>query len=206
VLVSSGKRNKDSDLIIVDPELKIQCRDNQIGEIWIKSQSVAKGYWNKPIDTEKFFYAYLSDENRGPFLRTGDIGFISEDELFVTGRIKDLIIIRGKNYFPNDIEETVWETHEVLRYGCGAAFSINDENDEEKLVIVQELKRTYKDHSLHDISKCITKNVFKHHNLEIHKLLLVEVGSVPKTSSGKLQRFMCRNLFLEGNFNSISIT
>jgi len=123
-LVGLGRTWLDQKIVIVDPESLTQCRSDQVGEIWVSSPSVAQGYWNRPEDTAQTFHAYLADTDEGPFLRTGDLGFLIAEELFVTGRLKDLIVIQGRNHYPNDIELTVETAHPALRPGCGAAFSV----------------------------------------------------------------------------------
>ena len=115
-----------------------QCAPDHIGEVWIAGASVTQGYWNKVEETEHTFQAYLADTGEGPFLRTGDMGFFQDGVLFVTGRIKDLIIIRGRNYYPQDIELTVERCHPTIRVGCCAAFSI-DVDGKEQLVVLAEI-------------------------------------------------------------------
>ncbi|MEG5061534.1 AMP-binding protein [Microcoleus sp. A2-D2] len=124
---------------MVNPESLTQCQPHEVGEIWVAGETVARGYWNRPEETEKTFQAYLSDTSEGPFLRTGDLGFLRDGELFVTGRLKDLIIIRGRNFYPQDIERTADRSHPSLRQGAIAAFSV-EADGEEQLIIVQELE------------------------------------------------------------------
>lgn len=123
-LVGCGRTWLDAKVIIVDPETRIKCSAGQVGEIWTSSLSIAQGYWKNSEATEQTFCAYLANTDDGPFLRTGDLGFVWDGELFITGRHKDLIIIRGRNYYPQDIELTVEESHPALRQGSGAVFSI----------------------------------------------------------------------------------
>ncbi|MEO1378425.1 MAG: fatty acyl-AMP ligase, partial [Cyanobacteria bacterium J06635_10] len=125
-----------------NPETLIECGDGEVGEIWVQGESVAQGYWNKPKLSKQTFHAYLSNTGEGGFLRTGDLGFLQDGELFVTGRIKDVIIIRGQNHYPQDIELTVQKSHPGLRRDCGAAFSV-EVKGEERLLIVQEVERIY---------------------------------------------------------------
>ncbi len=109
-----------------------------MGEIWVAGPSVAQGYWNRPEETRQTFQAYVQETNEGPFLRTGDLGFIQNGELFVTGRLKDMIVIRGRNYYPQDIERLVQESHPSLEEGRGAAFSVDRLGcSKERLVIAQ---------------------------------------------------------------------
>lgn len=141
-LVGSGRAMFDTRIVIVDPESLTACAPDTVGEIWVSGPSVAKGYWNKPGETERTCRAYLADSGEGPFLRTGDLGFLKDGELFVTGRLKDLIIIAGRNLYPHDIELTVEQSHPAIRSGCCAAFSV-DLADEERLIVAVEVERHY---------------------------------------------------------------
>jgi acyl transferase domain-containing protein/acyl-CoA synthetase (AMP-forming)/AMP-acid ligase II/acyl carrier protein len=198
-IVGCGRTWLEQKILIVDTESLKECPTDRIGEIWVKGQSVAKGYWNNPELTEKTFNAYLADTCEGPFLRTEDLGFIKDGELFVTGRIKDLIIIRGRNHYPQDIELTVEKSHEAFRKGCCAAFSIEIEN-EERLAVVQEIKNDLdKDQAIESIRKAIAED----HGLQVHVVCLIEPKTIPKTSSGKIQRIACKEMFLEGSLEQV---
>jgi acyl-CoA synthetase (AMP-forming)/AMP-acid ligase II len=200
-IVSCGQSWLGQKVLIVDPESLIQCQANQVGEIWISGSSVAQGYWKRPLETQKTFNAYLEDSSEGPFLRTGDLGFIKDDELFVTGRIKDVIIIRGQNHYPQDVELSVEKSHSALRPSSGAAFTV-DINGLEKLVIVQEVERSYlRKLDLDEVIGNIRQAVTAEHALEVYAIVLVKTGSIPKTSSGKIQRHACKAKFLKGNLN-----
>ncbi len=203
-IVGCGRSWLDRTMIIVNPDSLIPCSPSQVGEIWISSPSVAQGYWNQPSETEKIFRAYLADTGEGPFLRTGDLGFISEGELFVTGRLKDLIIILGRNYYPQDIELTVEQSHPALRPGGGAAFSVEVEN-REKLVVVQEVERSYlrKLNGAEAIA-AIRHAITEGHGLPIHAVLLLKTASLPKTSSGKVKRSACKTMFLNMSLDVVS--
>lgn len=194
--VGSGCISVDQEIRIVDPVSLHECRPGVIGEIWVAGPHVAQGYWNAPDETEATFQAYVADT--GPFLRTGDLGFIREGELFVTGRLKDLIIIRGRNYFPHDIELTTEVSHDSLRPGGGAAFSI-DVAGEERLVIVHEVERHH-DSDLSSVIGAIRQAVAEEYELQVHAVALLKPGSLPKTSSGKIQRHACRASFLRDEF------
>ena len=143
-LVGCGQVPPDQQIIIVDPEGLTRCPPNQVGEIWVTGPSVAQGYWNRPEDTVQTFGAHLSDTREGPFLRTGDLGFVKDGELFVTGRLKDLIIIDGSNHYPQDIEQTIEQTlersHAPLRPHSSAVFSV-EQDGAECLVVMQEVER-----------------------------------------------------------------
>ncbi|WP_322686838.1 fatty acyl-AMP ligase [Nostoc sp. DedQUE07] len=202
-MVGCGYARLDQKIAIVDPELQIPCPEGKVGEIWVSGASVAMGYWQQRDLTEQTFNAYLADE--GPFLRTGDLGFLQHGELFVTGRIKDLIIIRGCNHYPQDIEQTVQQSHPALVVGSGAAFVV-DLNGEQKLVVVQEVERTYL-HKLNvqEVVRNIRQAVATEDGIQINTIVLVKTGSLLKTSSGKIQRFACREAFLSGNLQIIDM-
>lgn len=193
LIASSGRVLPDEKVIVVDPESRVECGPGRIGEIWVSNPSIAQGYWRKPEETEEIFHAQLSDTDEGPFLRTGDLGFLHDGELYVAGRLKDLIIIRGLNHYPQDIELSVERSHPALRSGCGVAFSVQA-SDDERLVIVHEVERHH-GASPDDIFASIRKAIAEEHELEVHAITLIKPGSIPKTSSGKLQRRLCRTKF-----------
>lgn len=194
LFVSNGQPIADLEVVIVHPENLTPCEPNQVGEIWVSGSSVAQGYWQRPIETEQTFHAYLEDRAAGPFLRTGDLGFLHDGELFFTGRFKDLIIIRGRNYYPQDIELTVENSHHAVRPNCSAAFSI-EIDETEQLVIVAEVDRHNNNHS--EVIAAIRTEVTNQHELSVYAVILLKTGSIPKTSSGKIQRHACRHQFLE---------
>lgn len=190
-------------VVVVDPESLTPCPDNKVGEIWVSGPSVAQGYWNRPEETLQTFHAYLADTGGGPFLRTGDLGFLQDGELFITGRIKDVIIIRGQNHYPQDIELTVERSHPALRRGCGAAFAVEVKGSE-RLVVVQEVERSYlRQMNVNEVVGNIRHAVAAEHSLQIYATVLVKTGSIPKTSSGKIQRYACRSGFLSGSLNVV---
>lgn len=196
-LVSSGHSQMDHEVIIVDPETSHRCISRNIGEIWVSGTSVAQGYWGRPEETAQVFSAYLSDETNKPFMRTGDLGFLDEDgELFVVGRLKDLLIIRGQNFYPHDIETTVEESHIALRAGHGAAVSLEIKGSE-RLVVIQEVKRTYlKCLNVAEVVNSVRRAVTQQHQISPYAIVLIKTGSLPKTSSGKVKRYACRDAFL----------
>ena len=234
-LVGAGKPLLAQKVAIVDPKSHRRCKISCVGEIWVSGPSVARGYWQQPEKTDRTFRAYTSDTGEGPFLRTGDLGFVNEDgELFVTGRLKDVIIIRGRNHYPQDIEKTVEQSYSALIPNRSAAFSL-EVAGEDKLVVVVEVERRFEkwfkneeenqrkrqelqkqfnrrhehidpgfeveldrpleiDTALGSIRQAVAKN----HGLKVYAILLLRVGSIPKTSSGKIQRYACRNGFVNG--------
>lgn len=201
-LVSSGVVLGGQKVVIVNPDTLAMCRPNEVGEIWLAGPSVALGYWNRSEETDEVFNAFLADTGEGRFLRTGDLGFMIDGELFVTGRRRDLMIVRGRNHYPQDIELTVEQTHPSLRAGCGAAFSV-DVGDGERLVIVQELdERTELDHR--DAIEAIRREVSECHELQVYAIALIKAGAIPKTSSGKIQRHAARVAFLEKSLKLVA--
>jgi acyl-CoA synthetase (AMP-forming)/AMP-acid ligase II len=202
-IVSCGQTWLDGTLKIVNPETLTEYSPREVGEIWVSSSSVTQGYWNRQKQTEETFQAYLCDTGEGPFLRTGDLGFVSDGELFVTGRLKDIIIIRGANHYPQDLEMSVQNSHPSLRPGCGAAFAI-DFKGEERLVIVQEVERSYlRKLDFKEVVRKICQTIQQEHSLGVYAVVLLKTGSIPKTSSGKIQRIHCQAEFLSRNLNSI---
>lgn len=203
VFVGSGHSSTDTNVITINPDSLTRCSSEQVGEIWISSESVAAGYWKQPKATKETFQAYVKDTGEGPFLRTGDLGFLKNGELFVTGRLKDVIIIRGCNYYPQDIELSVEKSHQALRSNCGAAFSV-EVDGQEKLVVVQEVERTYlRKLNSAEVISAIKQAVSQEHELAIDTVVLLKPGSISKTSSGKIQRRACRQKFIDGNLENI---
>ncbi|HEU4363324.1 MAG TPA: SDR family NAD(P)-dependent oxidoreductase, partial [Mycobacterium sp.] len=202
-LVGCGRPRGGQRVVIVDPETRRVCRPDEVGEIWLGGPSVAHGYWGSPEQSAETFAAYtseLSDTGEGPFLRTGDLGFLWAGELFVTGRRKDLIIIRGNNHYPNDIELTVQNCHPALMPGRGAVFAVAPEPDAaEQLVVVQEVNHSGVDSAeLAAMIQHIRTAVTERHEIRAHAVVLVEPLQLPTTSSGKIQRSACRQQFLDG--------
>ncbi|MEW5859171.1 MAG: AMP-binding protein [Cyanobacteriota bacterium] len=195
-LVGCGQTLLEQQIVIAHPDTLTRCQPNEVGEIWFSGNSVAQGYWNRPQETQTTFRAYLADTGEGPFMRTGDLGFLQEGELFVTGRLKDLIIIRGRNHYPQDIELTVEHSHPVLQVGCTAAFSV-EINGHEQLVVACEVERTSRRNlDVDEVVATIRKAVSQQHDLEVYGVLLLKTGTIPKTSSGKIQRHACKAGFL----------
>lgn len=198
-LVSCGTTYLDQEIHIVNPSTYDICSENEIGEIWVKGKNVAKGYFYTGDKTD--FSGHIKDQPDENYLKTGDLGFINEGQLYITGRLKDLIILRGKNYYPQDIERMTESAHVVIRDGCSAAFSVT-EGHEEKLVIVAEVERSLrpKDSVNHDKAKeiltKIRQNVMEQYGVQPHSVCLIKTGSIPKTSSGKIQRKACKQEYL----------
>jgi len=199
--VSCGRILAEQRIVIAHPETLTCCLTNQVGEIWVSGPSVGSGYWDRYEQTEQTFRAYLSDTGEGPFLRTGDLGFLQNGELFITGRAKDLIIIRGRNLYPQDIELTAERSHPSLRAGSGATFAVELGN-EERLVVVQELEFRQKP-NIEEVTAAIRQSVAEEHEVQVYAVVLIKPGSILKTSSGKIQRRACRAAFLAGNLDVV---
>jgi 8-amino-7-oxononanoate synthase len=200
-LVGCGRNLPDQKIVTADPDTLVQCPPGRIGEVWVWGPSVAQGYWREPEATERTFRARLKDTGEGPFLRTGDLGFLQDGELFITGRLKDLIIVHGVNFYPQDIERTVQQSHPRLRMDCGAAFTV-DGGGEEQLVVVQEIER-HKQSDFSGVFEAIRRAVAAEYELAPAAIVLLRAGSVPKTSSGKIQRHACRDGFLAGTLQVV---
>jgi acyl-CoA synthetase (AMP-forming)/AMP-acid ligase II len=187
---------------IVDPEALKPSPPGQVGEIWVAGPSVTQGYWAQPELSQQTFHGYLPN-GEGPFLRTGDLGFMQDGELFITGRLKDLLIIRGRNHYPQDLELTTQKSHPALQAGMGAAFVVAAQPDE-KLVITHEVDRNHQRHlEPETVIADIRQALLEYHELAAHQIVLVKYGSLPKTSSGKIRRRACQEAFLTGNLEVI---
>lgn len=202
-LVSSGRAIIGQRVAVVNPETNVECSDGTVGEIWTMSGSVAQGYWKNEVETERCFHARIAGTNEGPFLRTGDLGFMLNGELFVTGRIKDLMIIHGVNVYPQDVELTAQRVSPLLRLNNGGAFMVGDYK-REKLVLVQEVERKFKPDDATPIFKEIRKAIALEHEIPIDVIVFIRSGSLPKTSSGKVQRHACRAGYLDGSLNVVA--
>jgi len=247
-LVGSGHAVAETRIVIVNPVSLTACAPDEVGEIWVSAPSVAQGYWNRREETEITFHGYLAGTGEGPFLRTGDLGFLGDGELFVTGRLKDLIIIGGRNLYPQEIELTVQQSHPAVRPACCAAFSV-EVADEERLIVAAEVEPRYAanrhpangngpvngnghvngngnghtngiangngngtSHPHHNgrlpldtdaLVRAIRRAVAEEHDVRVHAVLLLRAGSIPKTSSGKLERRACQAGFLDGTLASL---
>ncbi|HVR96609.1 MAG TPA: amino acid adenylation domain-containing protein [Thermoanaerobaculia bacterium] len=199
-LVSSGHPWVGQRVAIADPETGAELPPGRVGEVWVQGPSVARGYWGREEETARTFGAFL-DSGDGPFLRTGDLGFRQDGELFVTGRHKDLIILRGRNHYPQDLERTAEQSHPALRPGCGAAFPV-DLDGEERLVIVHEVERR-RGLDVAEVAAAVRRAVAGEHEVQVHQVVLLRAGTIPKTSSGKIQRHACRAGFLAGTLTAV---
>jgi amino acid adenylation domain-containing protein/thioester reductase-like protein len=210
--VGAGRLHMPDGLLkIVHPETLSEVEPGEVGEIWLQSPSVCAGYWNRPELTKEVFGARISGKSgggdEGEFLRTGDLGLLSGGELQVTGRLKDLIIIHGKNHYPGDIEHTVERCHPAVRPGCLAAFSVDGASGE-SLVVVTEVKKAHAEGrgsaALHAIEDAVRKAVQKEHGLRAHEIVLIRSGTIPKTTSGKIQRRETRHQYVSGRLHRLA--
>jgi FkbH-like protein len=197
-LVSCGQPGRHTEVFIVDPKLLTRCPAGEIGEVWVRGGGVALGYWRRLEETSETFGGRCDGE--GPFLRTGDLGFLREGELFVVGRIKDLVIVRGANYHPQDIEAVAELAHPSIRPTCVAAFGVDYEGSEE-LVVIAEVRHRVQE--WHGAAEAIRAAICERQGIVPRSVVLVEEGSIPKTSSGKIQRYLCRARFLSGSLNIV---
>jgi acyl-CoA synthetase (AMP-forming)/AMP-acid ligase II/acyl carrier protein len=204
--VSVGSTWLDTKIAIANPETQVECQPDQIGEIWVSGGSVALGYWQQPEATKATFQAQLAgsqDDKQENWLRTGDLGFVRDRQLFITGRLKDLLILWGRNHYPQDIEMTVQNSHPALRIDAGAAFAI-DRDRQEYLVIVQEVERTaLRELDVEAIVTAIRQAVSEQHEISVFAIALIKPASIPKTSSGKIQRQACRQQFLANSLDIV---
>lgn len=202
-LVGCGRPTADVRVEIVHPKTCAPLPPGNVGEIWLSSRSVAKGYWNKPEETENTFEACLTGTQGPRFLRTGDLGFLKDGELFITGRLKDVVIIRGRNLYPQDIEFTAERSNPALRAGFGAAFSVPVDG-EERLVVIYEIERSMlRGIDVDQVAYATENAILEEHEVKAHEVLLLKTGAIPKTSSGKIQRRACRAAYLSGSLDAL---
>ena len=204
--VASGLLDDDGSLLIVDPETRREVPAGTIGEIWTRSPSVAAGYWNRPSETAETFAAWTA-EGLGPYLRTGDLGLVRNARLFVTGRIKDVLIVRGMKHYPQDLELTAEGAHAAIRPGCCAAVAVEGDGGE-RIAIVAEIdpradgKAAALD--LDAVILAIRLAVSSVHHVSLTSVALAGAGTIPKTTSGKLQRYLCREMLAAGRIECLA--
>jgi acyl-CoA synthetase (AMP-forming)/AMP-acid ligase II len=198
-VVGCGRAVVGERIAIVDPASCRRLGPDRVGEVWVGGPHVVQGYWRNEAATLSTFSAQIDGEPGTSWLRTGDLGFLDDaGELFITGRIKELIIIRGINHYPQDIERTVQDSDPALRQNGGAAFSVPDETGDETLVVVQEVERTHR-HAVDagEIVGRIREAVANEHEVFARHVVLIRPGTLPKTTSGKIQRGVARQFWLE---------
>lgn len=197
-LVGVGYSWIDTKVVIINPETLQPCESNEVGEIWVSGSIVTKGYWNNQKITDETFHATIGNDPDGKrYLRTGDLGFFNEKELYITGRLKDMIILQGKNYYPQDIEFFAENCHPALRPAASAAFSVEIDNVE-KLVIVAEVERSYiRNLDTDAVCDAIRQTIGDELEQQVYAIQLLRTASILKTSSGKIQRKACKQGFME---------
>ena len=205
-VVGCGAIVGDTKVAIVDPDTLSRCPADRIGEIWVSDTAVAGGYWNQPERSKEIFDARLSDTGEGPWLRTGDLGFLRDGQLYIAGRLKDLIIIRGANFAPQDIEWLSQRADPAFAGAESAAFSVPLDG-EERLVVVQELNRKDRppDADLQAIAAKIRQNIAEEFDIRAYAVALVKRGTILKTSSGKIQRRACRAALFDGSLDTMFV-
>jgi len=194
LVVSCGRTGAGHRVVAVDPETRAPCPQDRVGELWFSGPSVADGYWQRPDVSAAIFRAHTADGD-GPFLRTGDLGFVRDGQVHVTGRLKDMLLLHGENHYPQDLEQTVWDSDPRLRPGCGAAFAV-EHAGAEALVIVQEADAPAA--ALPALAARVREAIAERHQLRAHAVALIPPRTIPKTSSGKIQRRACRDQWLAG--------
>lgn len=193
ILVSSGIPMLPTR--IVSESLQQPCNEGEIGEIWVSGECVTKGYWKNVEESQATYAGFLEDDIETRYLKTGDLGFLFNENLYITGRIKDLIIIHGKNYYPQDLELVVEQSHPLIRLGCTVAFSML-QNDREELTIVAEIKQTSSSVIYQEICNEIHKNIMYYQGVETNSIVLLPSRTIPKTTSGKLRRNDTRKMLM----------
>jgi acyl-CoA synthetase (AMP-forming)/AMP-acid ligase II len=211
IYVGCGHTWQEQKMAIVHPQSDTRCADGEVGEVWLSGPHVARGYWHRAYESERTFGARIvGEESATCYLRTGDLGFFYQGDLHLAGRIKDIIIVAGRNHDPADIELTVGGCHPAIRMGGCAAFQVELE-EESRLVIAVELERTSgilgdaapeDENSTSAVMLAIRKCVADHHDLAPHDVALLKPAALPKTSSGKIQRHACRAAWQSGSMNA----
>jgi acyl-CoA synthetase (AMP-forming)/AMP-acid ligase II len=208
-LVSSGPASYGTRIVIVDPQSRERCPADRVGEIWIDSPSVARGYWRRPAESAECFQA-LTRDGDGPFLRTGDLGVLRDEGLFVTGRLKDLLIVRGSKHYPQDLELTAEQQHELIRPGCAAAFTIEVAGQETVAIVAEVNERVLatnaveREATLAQVVASVRRGIADQHGIQLAAVSLIGIGALPKTSSGKLRRQACRAAFHDVSLHELT--
>ena len=201
VLVGCGRSLPGQTLRIVDPVTQLPCPQSSVGEIWVAGPGVASGYWNRPEMNAEVFNARIVGSGEGPFLRTGDLGFLDGDELYITGRIKDVIIVHGANHYPQDIEATVEAADPSINQAGVAAFGVYDDTGERVVVVVEVARTSLRKIDPKALTRRIRQCVLEQREIVVDDVVLIRPGTLPKSSSGKAQRSRCRALYLANDLD-----
>lgn len=208
IMPGSGQPLPDVPIAIVDPETRRRCPPDHIGEVWVGGPTIATGYWRRPDETAAAFGAKIDGvPQAGGFLRTGDLGALVDGELFITGRIKDLIILAGANFYPQDIEWVAQRSHDALRRDNGAAFYLEADGSgkgREQVVLIQEMERSRRGESTEPVFEAIVQAVWQQLEISLARIVLVPPGTVLRTSSGKIQRMANKRAYLAGELPAIA--
>lgn len=199
-IVGCGQAVPNHAIVIVRPDDLSECGDDEVGEVLVQGPSVTLGYWNCAAETAATFHARVAGRE-GMFLRTGDLGFFRGGELFVTGRVKDVIIIRARNHYPQDIEQSAEEAHPAVLQG--AAFAVETDDGNEHLVVVHQIDRQFRGADFDEVVRAIRRAIVEQHELDPHAIVLIRQTSLPITSSGKVQRSLCREQYLAGELKVV---
>ncbi|WP_370948990.1 fatty acyl-AMP ligase [Amycolatopsis sp. cg5] len=198
-----GRITKPGAVRIVDPATGARCGDGEVGEVWVDSPTKGLGYWG--MDSDETFHARVDGED-GDYLRTGDLGFFHEDELFITGRLKDLIIVRGRNLYPADVEDCVRDAHPLVRPGGIAAFAVDHEQGERLVLFVETRQDKVTAADVDGIVEAVRRQVYEDHQLACHAVVVGKAGTVRKTTSGKVRRLACKQAFVSGEIEASAAT
>lgn len=204
-LVSSGRTAPGQIIRIVDPATQLPCQPGSVGEIWLAGPHIARGYWERPQINAEIFNAHVIGSNEGPFLRTGDLGFLDREHLYIAGRSKDVIIVRGANHYPQDIEATVEAADPALNPAGVAAFGVTDDGIERVLVVAEVGRSALRRLDSKPLISRIRQQVLERRDVVVDEVVLIRPGTLPKSSSGKVQRGRCRALYLADQLDRVSI-
>ncbi|MFD9043271.1 condensation domain-containing protein [Streptomyces bottropensis] len=202
-LTACGTPQSEDLVVVVDTEGGEPCAPGRVGEIWVSGPTVTSGYWGRPEQSRRDFGARLATYPEREFLRTGDLGFLLDGRLFVTGRLKDVMIVRGRNHYPQDFERTAELAHPMIQPTRSAAFSV-DRNGTEQVVIVHEVARGFRSEQAQEVIEAVARAVASEHGPAPYEVVLVRRGVVPRTTSGKVRRGTCRDLWLAGELPSLA--
>jgi len=199
-LVGCGIPGQGIEIVIVDPETRTMLPDDAVGEIWISGASVAAGYYRKPELTEETFRAVPAGTSGKQFLRSGDLGFMHDGQLFIAGRIKDVIIVRGRNHYPQDLELTVQRTSPFLAVGAGAVVGV-EKAGQTSIAVVQEVTREgWRSVNADDLAAAVRDAIATEHGVHVDEIAFIKTGTLPRTSSGKVRRSLCARMLQAGEF------
>jgi acyl-CoA synthetase (AMP-forming)/AMP-acid ligase II len=200
VLVGCGIPNVADELLVVEPVTREVLPDGRIGEVWISEPNVAGGYWGRPRTRAEVFQARTAD-GRGPFLRTGDLGGLLDDDLFITGRRKDTLIVHGRNLHPHDIEQELRAQHEELDGFHGTVCGVAGPDGDELVVAVHEIRSHWGEQRLSEIALAMKQTLVREFGVPVGAVVLVRPGAVRRTTSGKIERSTTRELYVSGELD-----